>query len=109
MLSSNKSINLNSVDGINIDTTGPVVLEASEIKLGSNDATESALLGDSTVDLLQSLISDLSSLLKIMGSQIGNNGILLEPMGTTARTISNNLDTYQTQLDSLKSNIVKVE
>ena len=109
MLSSNKSINLNSVDGINIDTTGPIVLESSEIKLGSNDATESALLGDSTVDLLQSLISDLSSLLKIMGSQIGNNGILLEPMGTTARTISNNLDTYQTQLDSLKSNIVKVE
>lgn len=109
MLSSQKSINLNSVDGVNIDTTGPVVLEAPEIKLGSNDATESVLLGDSTVDLLQSLISDLSSLLKIMGSQIGNNGILLEPMGTTARTISNNLDTYQTQLDSLKSNIVKVE
>ena len=44
-----------------------------------------------------------------MGSQIGNNGILLEPMGTAARTISNNLDTYQSQLDSLKSNIVKVE
>ena len=109
MLSSQKSINLNSVDGVNIDTTGPVVLEAPEIKLGSNDATESVLLGDSTVDLLQNLISDLSSLLKIMGSQIGNNGILLEPMGTTARTISNNLDTYQTQLDSLKSNIVKVE
>lgn len=109
MLSSQKSINLNSVEGVNIDTTGPVVLEAPEIKLGSNDATESVLLGDSTVDLLQSLISDLSSLLKIMGSQIGNNGILLEPMGTTARTISNNLDTYQTQLDSLKSNIVKVE
>ena len=109
MLSSQKSINLNSVDGVNIDTTGPVVLEAPEIKLGSNDATESVLLGDSTVDLLQNLISDLSSLLKIMGSQIGNNGILLEPMGTTARTISNNLDTYQTQLDGLKSNIVKVE
>jgi hypothetical protein len=109
MLSSQKSINLNSVEGVNIDTTGPVVLEAPEIKLGSNDATESVLLGDSTVDLLQNLISDLSSLLKIMGSQIGNNGILLEPMTTTARTISNNLDTYQTQLDSLKSNIVKVE
>jgi len=109
MLSSQKSINLNSVEGVNIDTTGPVVLEAPEIKLGSNNATESVLLGDSTVDLLQNLISDLSSLLKIMGSQIGNNGILLEPTATTARTISNNLSTYQSQLDSLKSNIVKVE
>ena len=109
MLSSKKSINLNSIEGINVDTVGPVVIEAPEIKLGSNDAEESALLGDSTVDLLQNLISDLSSLPKIMGSQIGNNGILLEPMGTTARTISNNLSTYQSQLDSLKSNIVKVE
>lgn len=109
MLSSKKSINLNALEGVNIDTVGPVVIEAPEVKLGSNNAEESVLLGDSTVDLLQNLISDLSSLTKIMGSQIGNNGILLEPMGTTARTISNNLDTYQTQLDSLKSNIVKVE
>jgi len=109
MLSSQKSINLNALNSINMDTTGPIVLEAGQVLLGSKDATESALLGDSTVDLLQNLISDLSSLLKIMGSQIGNNGILLEPMGTTARTISNNLDTYQTQLDGLKSNIVKVE
>jgi hypothetical protein len=109
MFSSKKSINLNSIEGINVDTVGPVVIEAPEIKLGSNDAEESVLLGDSTVDLLQNLISDLVSLTKIMGSQIGNNGILLEPTATTARTISNNLSTYQSQLDSLKSNIVKVE
>ena len=109
MLSSQKSINLNSLEGINMDTPGPIILESGQVLLGSREAEESVLLGDSTVDLLQNLISDLSSLLKIMGSQIGNNGILLEPMGTTARTISNNLDTYQTQLDGLKSNIVKVE
>ncbi len=109
MLSSRKSINLNSIEGINMDTPGSIILESGQVLLGSREAEESVLLGDSTVDLLQSLISDLSSLLKIMGSQIGNNGILLEPMGTTARTISNNLDTYQTQLDGLKSNIVKVE
>ena len=109
MLSSQKSINLNALDSINIDTTGPIVLEGGQVLLGSKEATESVLLGDSTVDLLQNLISDLSSLLKIMGAQIGNNGILLEPTATAARTIGNNLSTYQSQLDSLKSNIVKVE
>ena len=109
MLSSQKTINLNSQDGINFDTVGPVVLEAPSIQLGSSTATESVLLGDSTVDLLQQLISDLSSLLGIMSTQIGNNGILLEPTATTARTIRSNLSTYQSQLDSLKSNIVKVE
>ena len=109
LLSSAKSINLNAVDSINIDTTGPIVLESSQVLLGSSEATESALLGDSTVELLQNLISDLVSLLNIMGAQIGNNGILIEPTATIARTISNNLSTYQSQLDSLKSNIVKVE
>lgn len=109
MLSSQKSINLNALDSINMDTTGPIVLEGGQVLLGSREATESVLLGDSTVDLLQNLIGDLSSLLKIMGAQIGNNGILLEPTATAARTISNNLSTYQSQLDSLKSNIVKVE
>ena len=109
LLSSAKSINLNAVDSINIDTTGPIVLESSQVLLGSSEATESALLGDSTVELLQNLISDLVSLLNIMGAQIGNNGILIEPTATIARTIGNNLSTYQSQLDSLKSNIVKVE
>jgi len=109
MLSSKKSINLNSIEGINVDTVGPVVIEAPLVQLGSSTAEESVLLGDSTVDLLQQLISDLSSLLGIMSTQIGNNGILLEPTATTARTINSNLSTYQSQLDSLKSNIVKVE
>lgn len=109
MLSSKKSININSLEGIYFDTIGPITLEASEIKLGSSDATESVLLGDSTVELLQNLIGDLVTLMNIMGSQIGNNGVILEPTATTARSISNNLSLYQSQLDDLKSNIVKVE
>ena len=109
LLSSQKSINLNSQEGINFDTVGPVIVEAPLVQLGSATAEESVLLGDSTVSLLQQLISDLSSLLSIMSTQIGNNGILLEPTATTARTINSNLSTYQSQLDSLKSNIVKVE
>ena len=109
MFSSKKSINLNSIEGVNIDTVGPVVVEAPEVKLGSSTATESVLLGDSTVDLLQNLIGDLKSLLNVMSAQIGNNGIILEPTATTARNIGSNLAIYQSQLDDLKSNIVKVE
>lgn len=109
MLSSQKSINLNSLEGINMDTPGPIILESGQVLLGSREAEESVLLGDSTVDLLQNLISDLSSLLETMSNQIGNNGILLEPTATVAGIISDNLDVYQTQLDGLKSNIVKVE
>jgi len=109
MLSSAKSINLNANQSINLDTVGPITLQSSEIKLGSSDADESALLGDTTVELLQSLLSDLKTLFDIVGLQLGNNGILLEPSATTFRTLSNNIAIYQAQLDDLKSDIVKLE
>jgi hypothetical protein len=109
MLSSAKSINLNANQSINLDTVGPITLQSSEIKLGSSDADESALLGDTTVELLQSLLSDLKNLFDIVGLQLGNNGILLEPSATTFRTLSNNIAIYQAQLDDLKSDIVKLE
>ena len=44
-----------------------------------------------------------------MAIQLGNNGILLEPTNSTVRTLVNNLDIYLSQLDGLKSQIVKVE
>ena len=109
MLSSAKSINLNANQSINFDTIGPITLQSSEIKLGSFDADESALLGDTTVELLQSLLSDLKTLFDIVGLQLGNNGILLEPSATTFRTLSNNIAIYQSQLDDLKSDIIKLE
>tara|TARA_R110001592_G_scaffold356001_1_gene657238 strand:+ start:50 stop:1246 length:1197 start_codon:yes stop_codon:yes gene_type:complete len=109
MLSSQKTINLNALEGIHLDTTGPIILESSQVSLGSREAIEPVLLGGSTVNLLSNMINDLRSLCFNLGTQIGNNGILLEPTATTARSVMNNLSTYQNQLEDLKSNIVKVE
>lgn len=109
LLSSQKSVNLNAVESINLDTTGPIVLESSIVLLGSSTADESVLLGDSTVDILQGLLSDLKLLFNVVADQLGNNGILLEPAGTLYRNLVNNIDVYSSQLDSIKSTTVKVE
>ena len=109
LLSSNKTINLNSVEGVNIDTTGTMVFQGPKIQLGSSEADESVLLGDSTIDLLQNLLADLRTLFNIVGNQLGNSGILLEPAGSTYRTLANNIEIYSAQLNNVKSNITKVE
>jgi hypothetical protein len=109
LLSSQNSINLNAKESINFDTIGPVVIGGAQVLLGGASAQESVLLGDSTIDTLGSLIGDLKTLFNIIAIQLGNNGILLEPTNSTVRTLVNNLDIYLSQLDGLKSQIVKVE
>jgi hypothetical protein len=62
LLSSAKSINLNSQESVNIDTR-KFITQADKIFLGKEDlATEPLLLGDTTVNLLRDLISALKSL-----------------------------------------------
>jgi hypothetical protein len=109
LLSSAKSINLNAIESINFDTTGPIVLEGAEVYLGSSTATESAILGDTLIELLQGITQDLKTALNMAAGQLGNNGVPLEPLGSSFRTVANSLEVYSNQLDKAKSNIIKLE
>ena len=109
LLSSGKSINLNAIESINFDTTGPIVMEGSEMYLGSSAAFESAVLGDTLIDLLQGITSNLATSLNTAAAQLGNNGVPLEPLGSAFRAAANSLNTYGNQLDQAKSNIVKLQ
>lgn len=109
LLSSAQSINLNAVDSINFDTTGPITLEGAEVYLGSSTATESAILGDTLIDLLQGITSSLKNALLNASIQVSDSGVPLEPLGSAFRAAANSLDVYANQLDNAKSNIVKVE
>jgi hypothetical protein len=109
LLSSAKSINLNAIESINFDTTGPIVMEGSEVYLGSSAAFESAVLGDTLIDLLQGITSNLATSLNTAAAQLGNNGVPLEPLGSAFRAAANSLNTYGNQLDQAKSNIVKLQ
>ena len=58
MLSSAKSVSLNAVDSVNIDTKEHIV-DADSISLGSKDATEHLMLGDKTVDMLGKILDEM--------------------------------------------------
>jgi len=108
LLSSIKSINLNAVESINFDTIGPVVLQAGEVYLGSKSATESVLLGNSTIDLLRTLLIQLADLTNTLSLQIGvPPGAPLAPTNTVAALTTATINNVINQLEGLKSNSVK--
>jgi hypothetical protein len=110
MFSSKKSINLNAVQSVNIDVTGPFVVQAGEIFLGSKDANESVLLGDSTVELLKDIFTDISTLLSVMSQQVTRpTETGLGALATIASAVQENLSGYIAQLEDIKSEFVKVE
>ena len=108
LLSSIKSINLNAVESINFDTTGPVILQAGDIYLGSKNATEPVLLGQSTINLLQTLLQELATLTNILSLQVGvPPGVPLAPTSTQAALTNITITNLLTQLNGLMSNSVK--
>jgi hypothetical protein len=81
LLSSNKSVGLNAINSVNIDTPLTVV-KSNNILLGSKDATESILKGDSLVKELTNLITQIMKVNTLLTNvpQIGGvtNGINTE-------------------------------
>lgn len=66
LLSSAKSINLNSLESVNIDTK-KFITQADQIFLGKEDlATEPLLLGDTTAQLLRDLTSSVKELATVL-------------------------------------------
>lgn len=72
LLSSAKSINLNSTGTVNVDAS-EMTIQTEKIYLGSKSATEPLLLGDTTVELLKEMISILKDLL-IASQAAANSG-----------------------------------
>ena len=108
LLSSKKSINLNAVESINFDTTGPIILQSGEVYLGSKSATEPVLLGQSTINLLQTLLQELATLTNILSLQVGvPTGTPLAPTNTQAALTNATITNLLTQLNGLMSNSVK--
>ena len=108
LISSKKSINLNAQESINIDTPILTLQTSEKIYLGSKNATESVLKGDSTIAVLNDLINNLSAFLTICSTAVSTApGTLLVPLNTAASTFLPQLLKIQGNLEALKSNTVK--
>jgi len=104
LLSSNKTINLNSQEGINIDTPKYVTLQSGNIYLGSKNATEPLLLGNQTTILLSQLFSNLKAFMDICTTLVSTPpGTPLGPLNMVAGQMSLILSGLNQNLDSLKS------
>jgi hypothetical protein len=103
LLSSAKSIGLSSASTVNIDAS-TFTVQTGKIYLGSKNATEPLMLGDSTVDLLRQLIEGIKGLTRSLSTQTNMlNGTPLEPLGSTARSLLPTLSQLINNLDTITS------
>jgi len=107
LLSSQKSIGFTAVESINFDTTNDIILQAGDVYLGSKNATEQVLLGNTTVNLLNTLIGELIKLTNTLATaQVTGFGPLATVNGQAA-IINTTLLNLQAQLNTLLSNSVR--
>lgn len=104
LLSSAKSINLNAVEGINIDTIGDTVLQSNKVYLGGTNNSQPVILGDELVTLLTDVLNDLSTLTNTLKSQPGVPiGAPLAPTSIVAQTINFKINGYKQRLKNTLS------
>jgi hypothetical protein len=97
LLYSNKSINLSAYSSINFDTNGDIILESSKVYLGSKDATEQVVLGNTLKTQLDTLITALNTFATICSSQISQpSGTQLAAIVSAAETLKNALNKVNT-------------
>ena len=103
LLSSNKTVNLNAIEGVNIDTP-TVVFQSRNVFIGSKNATEPLLLGNQTVELLNQLISNLASFANVCATAIiKTDPSALAGVNLAATQLSISLNALQANLNNLKS------
>lgn len=103
LLSSKKSINLNAVEGVNIDTPS-IVFQSGNVYIGSKNATEPLLLGNQTVNLLNQLISNLASFAQVCSVLVSTPpGTPIAPLNVVATQLQGSLNALQANLNNLKS------
>ena len=105
LLSSNLSIGLKAVNGVNIDTKGYTIINSPDIRLGGKEATEPLLKGDTTIDLLSQIMTQLISLTTALKTVTPTGGPAVAPAATLLepelRRLKNLLE------NTTKSNISK--
>jgi hypothetical protein len=103
LLSSKKSINLNAVESVNIDTP-TTIIQSNKVLLGSKNATEPVLLGNSTISTLNNLIDNLGAFLQVCSTVIvtSSPGDLI-PLNLAANQLFAQLKVIQGNLEKLKS------
>ena len=108
LLSSAKSINLNTVESVNIDAATQTVIQTPELYLGGINTAQPVVLGDDLVGLLTDILSDLDTLTNSLVNQLGTpSGTPLAPTNLIAQAINSKIGGYKTRLQNSLSQTTK--
>lgn len=108
LLSSAKSINLNTVESVNIDAATQTVIQTPELYLGGVNTAQPVVLGDDLVGLLTDILSDLDTLTNSLVNQLGTPpGTPLAPTNLIAQAINSKIGGYKTRLQNSLSQTTK--
>lgn len=103
LLTSKKSVNLNAVESVNIDTP-KAVFQTEKIYLGDKEATEPLLLGNRTEELLNDLVAALTSFTTTCSTLVSAPpGVPLAPLNTAAIKLNVVLKKIKATLPYIKS------
>ena len=110
LLSSFKTINLNSQDSVNIDSP-KTIIASQEVLLGDKNASESVILGDKFLGDLSKLLNSLVSLCNALSTPIGTpqpfvpNVAIPAPAAQTlvkAQSMLNKIEQYKSKVSKSK-------
>jgi len=105
LLSSEKTINLNSTLSVNIDARSGFIVQTPSVYLGDTQNAQPLVLGNDLVELLTELITDLNSLTDSLQNQIITpEGTPLAPTSNVAQLISAKIPGYKQRLSGSLSN-----
>ena len=104
LLSSKKSINLNTVESVNIDAATQTVIQTPELYLGGIETAQPVVLGNDLVDLLANILNDLSFLTGALQNQLGVPvGTPIGPTNLVAQAINDKIGGYKAELSNILS------
>ena len=108
LFSSKKSINLNTVESVNIDAATQTVIQTPELYLGGIETAQPVVLGNDLVDLLSKVLTDLEYLTGTLQNQLGVPvGTPIGPTNLVAQAINNKIGGYKAELSNILSNTTK--
>ena len=108
LLSSAKSINLNTVESVNIDAATKTVIQTPELYLGGIETAQPVVLGNDLVNLLRKVLWDLDFLTGALKNQLGVPvGTPIGPTNLVAQAINDNIGGYRAELSNILSNTTK--
>ena len=95
------------MESVNIDTP-TTIIQSGNVLLGSKNATEPVLLGDSTITTLASILDNMVEFLNSLENVVSTApGTPLITLSLPANLLSSKLDEIKGNLEKLKSNTVK--